>query len=138
MSRISQDFDELERLIDEDAEKDKIKSQLRFVSGEVTTLEAQYATLEEEHAELQSLHAEPALQHLRALYYASGDPIPFCPNCYEAGTGKRIHPYGPKPLHASESECWECYTCKTAYIAKPGENFLPHRKGTGRYSWERQ
>ena len=125
MSRISQDFDELERLINENAEKDDIKSQLRFVVGQVATLEAQYATLEQEHAKLQAAHA---LEHRRGVYYASGDPVPFCPNCYEASAGKRIHLYGPVPLMGAKAERWDCYTCNTAYAAKPGENFMPHKK----------
>jgi len=133
MSRISQDIDELQRMIDDDAAKDDIKSQLRFVAREVATLEAQYATLEQEHAEFQSLHTEPALQHLRGVYYASDDPVPFCPHCYEASAGKRIHLSGPVPLFNSKMERWDCNTCNTIYAANPGENFLPHPKKTRRW-----
>jgi len=129
MSRISKDFDELERLIDENAEKDDIKSQLRFIATEVATLEAQYATLEQEHAELQAAHA---LEHRRGVYYARGDPIPFCPNCYEASAGKRIHLYGPVAMMDPAAQGWDCYACNTAYTAEPNRNFVPHSK-TGRY-----
>lgn len=125
MSRISQDFDELERLIDEGNGQDKIKLQLRFVARQVATLEAEYATLEQEHAELQAAHA---LEHRRGVYYASGDPIPFCPNCYEASAGKRVHLYGPVSLMDPAAERWDCYACNTAYTAKPDENFLPQKK----------
>jgi hypothetical protein len=131
MSSFAQDFDDLERLIDGNAAKDEIRSQLRFIAREVAALEADYARAIENQA-------QPPLEHRRGIYYASGDPIPFCPHCYEAWAGRRTHLSGPMPLHASEAECWECYTCTTAYIAQPGENFLPHRKGTGRYSWDRQ
>jgi hypothetical protein len=57
------------------------------------------------------------------VYYASDDPVPFCPYCYEKENGKRIHLYGPVALHASNAECWKCDTCNTSYIADPGKDF---------------
>jgi hypothetical protein len=127
MSRFAQDFDDLERLIDGNAAKDEIRSQLRFIAREVAALEAEYARAIEN--QIQS-----PLEHRRSVYYASGDPVPFCPHCYEASAGKRIHLSGPMPLHASKAERWDCYACNTYYVAEPGENFLPHRKTTGRFS----
>jgi hypothetical protein len=129
MSRISQDLDKLEAMIDDNTDKDEIKTQVRFIASQVATLEAQYATLEQEHADLQAAHTEPALQPMRGIYYAAGDPVPFCPRCYEADS-KRIHLFGPVPLFSSDVERWDCYTCNTAYGAKPGENFLPRPRKT--------
>jgi hypothetical protein len=133
MSRISQDLQELERMID-DGETDKIKSQLRFIAEQVSTLEAQYASLEQENADFQAAHAEPTMQHRRGLYYASGDPIPFCPRCYEAQTPAGVHLFGPVPRWANTTgERWECHTCNTAYVAPtPNENFLPNRPNVKR------
>ena len=136
MSRFAQDFDDLERLIDGNAAKDEIRSQLRFIAREVAALEADYTRAIEEHQQFQLAQAavsrEEPLQHLRGVYYASDDPVPFCPHCYEAGSGKRIHLSGPVPMHDTTMKRWDCYTCDTVYAAKPGENFLPHKK-TGRY-----
>lgn len=122
MSRFAQDFDDLERLIDGNAAKHEIRSQLRFIAREVAALEADYARAIEN--QIQS-----SLEHRRGVYYASGDPIPFCPHCYEASAGKRIHLSGPISIWGeSKAEYWDCYACKTRYAAKPGRNFLPHRQ----------
>lgn len=130
MSRFPQDFDDLERLIDGNAAKDEIRSQLRFIAREVAALEADYARAVEEHQQFQLSQSQPSLEHTRGVYYASGDPVPFCPHCYESGTGERIHLSGPVPLFDSTMERWDCYTCNTTYAAKRGENFLPHPKKT--------
>ena len=130
MSRISQDIEELERMLRDGAEMDSILAQVRFIAGQIASLEAQYATLEQEHTELQQSQPtsspEPPLEHVRGIYYATGDSVPFCPRCYEASEGARRHLFGPVPLFNREVERWDCYTCETVYAAKPGENFLPH------------
>jgi len=131
MSRISQDIDKLEGMIDDNAEKEDIKVQLRFIATQVATLEAQYATLEQEHAEFEAAQAEaspdPPFEHARGVYYASGDPIPYCPRCYEAPTPVRVHLFGPVPLWANKmAERWECHACDTAYGAvDSSQSFLP-------------
>ena len=65
MRTIHEDLDDLDRMVDGDAPKDKIRSQIRLISREVATLEADYArlaqALEESNAalaELQKEHSE--------------------------------------------------------------------------------
>ena len=129
MSRIREDIDHLDRLVDGGAAKDEIRSQIRLIDREVAALEADYARLAEEHEQLQPAQPTAPLQHLRGVYYLSGDPVPFCPHCYEVD-GKRIHLSGPVPLFDSKMERWDCHACSTAYVAKPNENFLPRPQKT--------
>jgi hypothetical protein len=133
MNRLHQDIDELDRMVDTDAPKDAIRSQIRLIGREVAALETDYASLSEQHAQLQAAQAppiaDPPLEHRRGLYYAASDPIPFCPHCWEAWH-RRIHLSGPVPLFDSAMERWDCYTCQTTYAAKPDENFLPNPRKT--------
>lgn len=126
MSNIQKDIDDLDRMIDTDAAKDAIRSQVRFIAREVAALEADYLSLAEQHAALQESQSAPAaeLAHIRGLFYARGDPIPFCPRCWEAAT-RRIHLAGPIPMFHPEIEHWECHTCQAGYSAKPNQPFLP-------------
>ncbi len=129
MSRLQQDIDDLDRMVDTDAAKDAIRSQIRFIAREVAALEADYASLGEQHAQLQAAEAssaDAALEHRRGLYYADDDPTPLCSHCWEAWH-RRIHLSGPVPLFASEVERWDCHTCGMTYSAKPNENFLARR-----------
>ena len=133
MSSLQQDIDDLDRMVDTDAAKDAIRSQIRLIAREVSTLQADFARLEQEHQELQASQtptpSQPPLQHLRGVYYASGDLVPFCPYCYETDN-RRIHLSGPVALFDSTMERWDCHTCNTAYGAKPNENFLPRPRKT--------
>src|ERR1039457_6714810 len=131
MNRLQQDIDELDRMVDTDAAKDAIRSQIRLIGPEVAALETDYASLAEQYAQLQAAEAptpttEPLLEHRRGLYYAADDPIPLCPHCWEAWH-RRIHLSGPAPLFSSEIERWDCHTCGMDYVAKPNENFLARR-----------
>jgi hypothetical protein len=132
MSRISQDIEKLEQMVDDDATKEDVKSQLRFIAREVATLEADCAALEHELTELQSAHAEVPLQHSRGLLYASDDDVPFCPRCFEGPAHLRVHLFGPVPMFDPQVQRWECHTCNAAYAAKPGENFLAGSRRRGR------
>jgi hypothetical protein len=127
MSSLEKDLDDLDRMVDTDAAKDAIRSQIRLVAREVAALESEYSSLVEQYSALSSRvtqTSEEPLTHVRGLFYASGDPVPFCPRCWEAG-GKRIHLAGPIPMFNPEIEHWECHTCHAAYSAKPNEAFLP-------------
>ncbi len=131
MSNLQKDIDDLDRMIDTDAAKDAIRSQLRFIARELAALEADYAVLAEQHAALQQSHAsavaapaEEPLTLVRGLFYASGDPVPFCPRCWEAAR-RRIHLSGPIPMFNREVEHWECHTCQAGYSAMPHQPFLP-------------
>lgn len=66
---------------------------------------------------------EEPLAHIRGLFYASDDSVPFCPRCWEA-SGRRIHLSGPIPMFNPEVEHWECHTCHAGYSARPNQPFL--------------
>ncbi|OLC28849.1 MAG: hypothetical protein AUH91_01165 [Verrucomicrobia bacterium 13_1_40CM_4_54_4] len=59
MTRILNDIDDLDRMIDGDAAKDAIRSQVRLIGREVSALEEDYARLAEEHAKLQASQPPP-------------------------------------------------------------------------------
>jgi hypothetical protein len=52
-------------------------------------LAAEHAALKDAHAKLQAEHHQPSLKHHRGLYFKIGDPIPFCPHCWES-TNKEV------------------------------------------------
>ena len=56
------------------------------------------------------LGRKQSLKHMRLLYYADGDSIPFCPRCLEA-TDRQIHLFGPVPMMDQNVERWECHVC---------------------------
>jgi hypothetical protein len=130
VSNLQKDIDDLDRMVDTGAAKDAIRSQVRFIAREVAALEADYSSLAEQYAALQQSQSSPAAQpaedlaHIRGLFYASGDPVPFCPRCWEAAR-RRIHLAGPIPMFNPEIEHWECHTCNAGYSAEPNQTFLP-------------
>jgi len=54
MITLKDDIENLDRMIDGDTPKDKIRSQIRLIAREVAALEADYAGLAQAHSELQS------------------------------------------------------------------------------------
>ena len=58
MKTLQEDIDDLDRMVDTDAPKDAIRSQIRLISREVAQLETDYARLAEAHEKLQAEKAE--------------------------------------------------------------------------------
>ena len=58
MKTLQDDIDDLDRMVDTEAQKDAIRSQIRLISREVAALEAEYSQLAQGHAELQRQHAK--------------------------------------------------------------------------------
>ena len=56
MNTIQDDLNDLDRMVDQGAAKDEIRSQIRLIAREVTALQADYASLAESHAKLQEAH----------------------------------------------------------------------------------
>jgi hypothetical protein len=52
MKTLQEDIDDLDRMVDTNAAKDAIRSQIRFIAREVATLEADYAAVNQAHSEL--------------------------------------------------------------------------------------
>lgn len=63
MNTLQQDLDDLDRMVDNSAAKDAIRSQIRLIAREVSTLEAEYASLAEAHAKLQQAHLKANEEH---------------------------------------------------------------------------
>jgi len=48
---IQQDINDLDRMVDTDAQKDNIRSQIRLIAREVAALETDYSSLAQRHSE---------------------------------------------------------------------------------------
>jgi hypothetical protein len=95
------------------------------LQGEVVALSTRTFESEKKCVELQAaLNLKKSLKHVRLLYFIDGDPIPFCPLCYDGGE-KLIHLFGPTKAFDPKSkvEGWECGICFHNYHANPNENF---------------
>jgi hypothetical protein len=94
------------------------------LQAEVVQLSTRNFELEKKVKDLEDdLHRKQSLKHVRLVYYADGDPIPFCPRCWE-GNNKLIHLFGPLEMWGDQdAEGWQCRVCYYDYTAKEGENF---------------
>jgi DNA repair exonuclease SbcCD ATPase subunit len=70
MKTLQEDIDDLDRMVDTDAQKDNIRSQIRLVAREVAELEADNARLVESHSQLQETlaKANAELEKVKAEY----------------------------------------------------------------------
>lgn len=125
---LTEHIDALDKMVAGHASTAEIRSQIAFIGREVAALEADYAQLVQVNAERQKTDS---FEYRRGLYYQTGDPIPFCPHCWET-SNKRIHLSGPIPMANPEIEYWECHVCDKDYDAKPGANFLAAPAQPGR------
>ena len=77
------------------------------LQGEVVRLSARNVELEQKREELEAeLRRKKSLRHVRSLYFADNDPIPFCPHC------------------------WETHACNNDYFGRGEQNFeaSPNRR----------
>jgi chromosome segregation ATPase len=58
MTCLGQHIDDLDRMIDGNASKPDLRSQLAFIGREVAALEADYARLTQEHSNLKEAHVK--------------------------------------------------------------------------------
>jgi len=65
------------------------------------------------------------LQHRRQLYWLSGDPLPYCPRCYD-DSEKRIHLVVSLYNKEPNKEHYECHICDHDFTAWNGVDFSPH------------
>lgn len=56
MRTLQEHIDDLDRMVDNGAEKSNIRSQIAFIAREVTALESDYVRLAEVHTKLQEAH----------------------------------------------------------------------------------
>lgn len=134
MTRLQQDIDDLDRMVDTGAAKDAIRSQIRLIDREVAALQSDYASVVENHEKLKAAQTIPSIgasadkfEFRRGLCYEGSDPIPFCPQCWEIER-KKIHLSGPVKMFNSTTERWECHNCDKDYSAALNENFLARRR----------
>ncbi len=98
-----------------------LKDKLSDIFDSVLELKEAVGNLREENAGLRRLlDARAALKwdSKQKLYFAEGDPDPFCPACFdESGKQTRVHPV------YSDGRVWryECKVCKNAYESRPPE-----------------
>lgn len=66
MQTLQQHLDDLDRMVDSGkAPKAELRSQVSFISREVSALESAYSHLEQEHALLQAEHAKLQTEHAK-------------------------------------------------------------------------
>ena len=65
MKTIHEDIDDLDRMVDTDAPKHAVRSQIRLIAREGAALEADYSRLAEAHAQLDKAHSKLQKQHAK-------------------------------------------------------------------------
>jgi hypothetical protein len=97
------------------------------LQGELVSLSSRNFELETKCRELEAaVELRKNLRHHRQLYVLEGDPVPFCPRCFE-NNGKLIHLFGPHRNPAPhEYDLWACHICHHDYSAAPGSPFQPN------------
>ena len=63
MKSLIEHIDDLDRMVDSDASKPAVRSQIAFVGREVAALQADYASLAEAHQKLDAAHRKLQVQH---------------------------------------------------------------------------
>ena len=58
MRTLQEHLDDLDRMVDNGADKPKVRSQVAFIGREVAALETDYARLAADHAKLQEAHTK--------------------------------------------------------------------------------
>jgi hypothetical protein len=58
MKTLQEDIDDLDRMLDTDAAKDAIRSQIRLIAREAAALEIEFASLAQSHTDLQNALAQ--------------------------------------------------------------------------------
>jgi len=109
----------------------QIQSFFQTVQAGYFVAEEKALTIQEENLALKRANAELVtasrrtadVRHVRSLYYASGDPVPYCPRCFEID-GKLLHLFGPASM-MGQIEAWQCYGCGYDYSAEAGASFRP-------------
>ena len=93
MKTLQEDIDDLDRMVDNNAAKDAVRSQIRLLAREVAALEAAYGHLSSEHEVVVAHKAavEEKLAHLK-VEIARRDDDPGC-GCVESSI-----PSPPYPL----------------------------------------
>jgi transposase-like protein len=90
---------------------------------EVVKLSSRNAELEQKCLKLEAeLRLKKSLSHVRSLYFADDDPMPFCPYCWETSE-KLVHLFGPEALMLPGGERWKCHACNNDYTGQSGKNF---------------
>jgi hypothetical protein len=78
MTRLQDDIDALDRMVDGGSPKDAIRSQIRLIEGQVTALEADYARLSGDHTELQAAHTKLQAAQQTPPAEVPAEVCPFC------------------------------------------------------------
>lgn len=90
-------------------------------------LQKELSDFKKSNEEESSMVSRPPLNY----YYRGGDPVPFCPTCWE---------HSKKQIHLPEPEPWsggvrrDCRVCKQTYWEKPMDR-TPVRLRTRRSPW---
>jgi hypothetical protein len=102
-----------EKLLTADKENESLKSENAIQEQTLTQKEQEIQRLKQQIQELQKLHGTPQLKFVAPFFYADGDPVPYCPRCWESDH-KAIHMKPPYPVHSGPK--YECPVCKNHIV----------------------
>jgi formate dehydrogenase maturation protein FdhE len=92
------------------------------LQSEILELTSELVELKKENAEMkQLLEREKQLTFKPPLYYAEGDPTPFCPICWEQHR-KTIHVIGPKTVESTGHVYAHCNICNKDFVIVQGRS----------------
>jgi hypothetical protein len=99
------------------SEDHELKDMLSEVFDSVLELKEVVSSLREENAELQrrlDARARLTWNSSRKLYFADGDPDPFCPSCFDLkGQQIRLQPHKYSLLHQ-----YQCPVCEHEFLPR--------------------
>lgn len=92
------------------------------LQSEILELTSELLELKKVNAEMkQRLELSIKLTFKAPLYYADGDPTPFCPICWEQH-GKAIHTIGPKTVESTGHVFSHCNICNKDFVIVQGRS----------------
>ena len=92
------------------------------LQSEILELTSELVEVKKDNAEMkQLLEKTKQLTFKAPLYYAEGDPTPFCPICWEQ-RGKAIHVIGPKTVESTGHVFAHCNICNKDFVIVQGRS----------------
>ena len=92
---------------------------------EAIDLQEENLRLKEENRDLKErIELQGTVHFDRRVYWRDGDPVPFCPLCYERDHAL-MHLNGPSQIKGFAGMMYVCLHCKSGYREAQGGAFYP-------------
>jgi len=100
-----------------------LQEKLMQLREEALELQEENLTLKKENLKSkEQIELQEKVHFKKKVYYRDGDPIPFCPYCYEKSK-LLIHLSQETGAAGKEQEIYRCQECGTEYSSIRGEEF---------------